>query len=289
MTDSVSDDEARVDLHLHTDASDGTATLDERVEQAAERGLRAIAVTDHDTVHPGLEDRIGDSEGVELVTGVEVRADLFDTKIEVLGYFVDPDDPELSSLLATARDHRHERNREMMARVRDATDLDVTLDSLEREADGALGRPHVAEALVERGVVDSIGAAFDRYLGADGSCFVPMERVPFDEVIAAIHAADGLASLAHPGRIRTERIDEMVDRLVDAGLDGIEVWYPYGERSDDYADVGVEDAAALAETHGLLTTGGSDCHGPGSGKYRIGEVGVPAAVYDEMKRRADVV
>ena len=280
-------DDGVADLHLHTTASDGTSTVDERVEQARDRGLDAIAVTDHDRIPDELGGRLERRGDVELVTGVEVRADCLDTKVEVLGYFVDPESRDLEEVLSTARRYRRERNREMVERLAEATGLDLEYDVLVASVEGGLGRPHLAERLVEAGVVDSVGAAFDEYLGRDGYAYVPMERVGHERVLSAIEAADGVASLAHPGRIRSERVPEMVERLAEAGLDGIEVRYPYGESGPDaYADIGVEEAAELAAEHDLLETGGSDCHGPGSGKFRIGEVRVTAEDYRALRAAA---
>jgi predicted metal-dependent phosphoesterase TrpH len=110
-----------------------------------------------------------------------------------------------------------------------------------------------------------------------------MERAPYDEVIEAVHEAGGITSLAHPGRIRSDRVPEMVEELVDEGLEALEAWYPYGEiRSEDYANIGVKEAETLAEEHSLLKTGGSDCHGPGSGKFRIGGVQVSRNNYRNL-------
>lgn len=280
-------DEGVADLHLHTTASDGTSTVAERLDQARDRGLDAIAITDHDRISDELEGRVERRDGVELVTGVEVRADCLDAKVEVLGYFVDPSSRALGEVLSTARRYRRERNREMVERLAAETGLDLDYDALAASVDGGLGRPHLAERLVEAGAVDGVGAAFDEYLGSDGRAYVPMERVDHERVISAIGAADGVASLAHPGRIRSDEVPAMVDRLVDAGLDGIEVRYPYGESEPDaYADVGVEAASRLAAEHDLLETGGSDCHGPGSGKFRIGDVRVTAEVYDALRAAA---
>lgn len=277
------------DLHTHTTASDGTSTVEERVEQARERGLEAIAVTDHDRIAEEFEGRVERRGDVELVTGVEVRADCLDTKVEVLGYFVDPSSPELEAVLSTARRYRRERNREMVGRLAVATGLDLDYETLAASVDGGLGRPHLADRLVEAGVVDSIGEAFDEYLGTDGEVYVPMERVGHERVLEAVHEAGGVASLAHPGRIRSKRVPEIIERLVDAGLDGIEVRYPYDDSGPDaYADVGVEAAAELAAEHDLLETGGSDCHGPGSGKFRIGEVRLPAEDYGALRATASV-
>lgn len=282
-------DERVADLHVHTTASDGTVDSSERVSQAAERGLDAVAITDHDVIADPVTEPATIRDGVEVVAGVEVRADLFDTKVEVLGYYVDPTDPDLRAMLERARGFRRQRNRELVERLSAATGLELSYEELSESVEGNLGRPHLAERLLEEGIVDGIGEAFDEYLAEGGAAFVPMERLPVEEVVATIQDAGGVASLAHPGRIRTdaETVDRMVEELAAVGIDGIETWYPYGEdRDDDYADVGVEDALALADRHGLIPTGGSDCHGPGSGKFRIGDVGVPADALDRVRARS---
>ena len=276
------------DLHMHTVASDGTCSVAERGQQARARGLDAIAITDHDSVSTEIEDRRTVDDGLELIAGVEVRADVQETKVELLGYFIDPDDERLADVLAEVREYRRDRNRRIIERLHETTSLDRSYEDVRGEADGILGRPHIANVLIEGGIVDSIGAAFDEHLANDGTAFVPMERVPAPEVIDAIQGAGGVISLAHPGRIRAERIDGIVDELVKAGLDAIEVQYPYDAApTQGYADVSVEDAAALAEEHGLLQTGGSDCHGPDSGKFRIGEVRVSKPQLDGVRERAD--
>lgn len=277
------------DLHLHTTASDGTNDVAERVQQATDRGLETIAVTDHDVIGDGVQTPTTTSNGVEVVAGVEVRADLLDTKIEILGYYVDPEAETLDETLRRTRRFRTERNRELVERLAGATGLDLDYMSLAGDVDGNLGRPHLAERLLEAGVVDSIGEAFDRYLGSDGEAYVPMQRLSYTEVIDAVHGAGGAASLAHPGRIRSDRVPEMLDRLVDAGLDGIEVWYPYGEAGPDvYADVGVAEATSYAEEYDLIPTGGSDCHGEGSGKFRIGTVRSPPETVGRLRAAAAV-
>lgn len=275
------------DLHLHTPASDGTDDVSTRLEQAAERGLAAIAITDHDVIGDDLDRRVTTRGGIELITGLEVRADLFDTKIELLGYYVDPDNTQLESVLGTARQYRRERNRTMIERLNDVTGASLAYDTLRQEADDNLGRPHLAERLVQAGVVDSIGEAFDSYVGSDGDAYVPMERLPYTQVIDAIHTAGGVASLAHPGRIRSRRVPEMVEQLVEAGLDGLEVWYPYDETGPAaYADIGVSEAMELADRHGVVPTGGSDCHGAESDKFRIGSVRAPEDSIKSLRRAA---
>jgi predicted metal-dependent phosphoesterase TrpH len=191
-------------------------------------------------------------------------------------------------MLEEVRGYREKRNMEMVSKLADVTGLGVTYESLEDSVDGSLGRPHLADILIEEGFVDSVSEAFDEYLAEGGDVYVPMERAPYDEVIDAVHEAGGVASLAHPGRIRSDEVPEMVEELSENGLDAIEVWYPYGEiRSEEYAEIGVDDASRIAEEHGLLKTGGSDCHGPGSGKFRIGEIRVSKDGFSELGELRD--
>lgn len=276
------------DLHLHTMASDGTCSVGDRVAQAEDREFRAISITDHDVIASELETRVTFDSGVEVITGVEVRGEVDGTKVELLGYYVDPTNHELQALLERVRSNRRQRNREMLRSLRTRSTFEGTYEELSAETEGMLGRPHMAQALVEAGVVETIGRAFDRYLGPEGSAYVPMEKVPAPEVIDAIHRAGGVASLAHPGRIRTSEISTIVERLSESGLDGIEVWYPYGDAPDEGdADITVSEAAAIAEEYDLCKTGGSDCHGPDSGKFRFGSIEVPGTALDAIRARAN--
>jgi predicted metal-dependent phosphoesterase TrpH len=280
--------EGIADLHMHTVASDGTCSVAERSQQARECGLDAIAITDHDSVSAEISNRQTVNNGINLIAGVEVRADVQGTKIELLGYYIDPDDERLDSMLTEIRDYRRDRNQRILSRLRETTSFDRPYEDIREEADGILGRPHIARILVEEGIVNSIDSAFDEYLANNKTAFIPMKRVPAHEVIDAIKHAGGVVSLAHPGRVRTESIGDIIDELVEVGLDGIEVQYPYDEApTEGYAGVSVEDAAALAEKHGLLQTGGSDCHGPDSGKFRIGEVRVSGEQIKSLRNCAD--
>ena len=267
---------------MHTTASDGTSTIEERIEQASDRGLEAIAITDHDCIPDALEEPMENEKGLKVITGVEIKADIFGKKIEILGYYIDPDDENLSGLLEEVRRYRKERNRELVENFVEVTGIDTSYREMNERAEGQLGRPHFARLLVEEELVDSVSEAFDEYLGEDDDIYVPTERVEYTQVIDAVHSAGGVASLAHPGRIDSDSVPEMVKELSENGLDGIEVWYPYGKVSRGYeSGVGVEEASELAQRHDLLRTGGSDCHGEGSDKYRIGEVRVPE---EDLKR-----
>lgn len=279
------------DLHTHTTASDGTCNVDARIDQAVERGLRAVAITDHDRISTELDTQYRNEQGVELITGVEVRAGVMGIKIEILGYYVDPSDGTLQELLEEVRGYREQRNRQIIDKLNDIPDINTSYSELSDAVEGSLGRPHMANLLVDENVVNSVGVAFERYLGRGGEAYVEMEKASCARVIDAIHAAGGVASLAHPGRIRlnTAKIPELVDRLIGSGLDGIEVWYPYEIGSDEgYADIDPGHALELAEENDLIPTGGSDCHGPNSGKFRIGKVRAPATTVRELRAAAAV-
>lgn len=277
------------DLHTHTTASDGTITVDQRIDSAREMRLEAIAITDHDIISANLNTPSEDRNGVEVITGVEVRADLFDTKIEILGYFVNPEDAALQSMLNQVQEFRQQRNEKLVENLDDTTDLALSYEDVSSSVDRIFGRPHLAELLVEEGIVNSVGEAFSEYLAEGGAAFVPMQRLPAEEVVSTLHEAGGATVLAHPGRIRTDEstVETMVETLTRFGLAGIETWYPYDiGRGSSYASVSVDDAFALAEQFDLVPTGGSDCHGPDSGKYRMGEVRVSSEYLEKIRRKA---
>jgi len=278
--------EGVADLHMHTTASDGTITVDRRINLAADRGLNAIAITDHDVVSEMLSVPSSTIDGVEVIAGVEVRATTLDTKIELLGYFINPTDEGLISMLEQVRGFRRKRNKQLLENVERETGLNISYEELRRSVDGTVGRPHIADRLVTAGVVTSVQAAFDEYLADDGDVFVPMKRLPASQIIETIHAAGGVASLAHPGRIRADisTVESIVASLTVDGLDGIEAWYPYADqRSSAYAEIDISDALVLADQFDLIPTGGSDCHGPGSGKFRQGEVRVGNELLETLR------
>lgn len=276
------------DLHVHTTASDGTSSVAERVAQARDRDLDVVGITDHDTISDDLTEPVSRRDGVEVITGVEVRADVAGTKIEILGYFVSPDSDQLRDVLARARRFRHERNAEMVDQLNTVTELDLDYDEIRATAGDSVGRPHFAAALVEAGLVASINEAFEQYLAPDCPAYVPMERQEYTTVIDAVHTAGGVASLAHPGRIHSDRVPEIVEELAGNGLDAIEVVYPYDRTGPDRQnEIGVAEARDLARTHDLLETGGSDCHGPESGKFRLGEYRVSSDDLAALRAAAD--
>ncbi len=279
----------KADLHMHTTASDGTDFIAERLEQADEKNLDGIAITDHDTMSDDLEQRSTVTEnGVELIAGAEVKCEVDDIGIEILGYFLDPNDEEMHRMFSRLEDFRQARMEEMVYRLNGDLNAEIDYSDVKQFADGPVARPHLANALVEKGVVDNPNQAFNWYIGDDCPYYVETEKLDAKEVISKIHANGGVTSLAHPGRDLTEEnADEIIDELVDKGLDAIEVPYTYKHKIDQGYDInfGVEHARELAEDHDLLVTGGSDCHGSNSDKYNIGRI---ALRYDHVEELRDL-
>lgn len=245
----------RADLHTHTTASDGTCEPAENVRLAKEQGLDAIAITDHDTV-AGIAEAIEAAArlGIEVIPGVEVSSVARGQDIHVLGYFVPYADAAFQEKLVGLRETRHERNKLLIARLQELG-IDISLENVYRRKQGTdknIGRPHIAEELIELGVVSSIEEAFANYLGKEGAAYVNPPRITPQQAISLIKEAGGVAVLAHPGLYDD---DELVQELIAYGLDGIEVYHP--DNSPDQR----KNYQMWAEQHGLVVTGGSDFHG----------------------------
>ncbi|NRS47527.1 PHP domain-containing protein [Brevibacillus sp. HB2.2] len=247
--------ELMADLHTHTKASDGTCEPAENVRLAKEAGLAALAITDHDTV-AGIPEAMEAARalGVEIIPGVEVSSVGKGQDIHVLGYFVPYEDPAFEERLFRLRETRHERNQLLIARLQELG-IDISLEKVYRRKQGTdknIGRPHIAEELMELGVVSTIAEAFDKYLGKEGAAYVNPPRIPPQEAITLIKEAGGVAVLAHPGLYDD---DELVQELIVFGLDGIEVNHP------DNDEVQKMRYSKWAAQYGLVVTGGSDFHG----------------------------
>ncbi len=254
MTESL-----RIDLHLHSTASDGTVSPAEVVAHAHAGGLTHIALTDHDTA-AGVEEarREGEALGVVVIPGIEVSATWEEGEVHLLGYGIDPTHPEIVSHGRRAGTVRENRMAGMVARLQ-AQGIPITLEAVEVQAGPereSLARPHLARALVAAGVVEHTWEAFDRLIGDEHPAFVPTDLVSLEEGLELIHAAGGISSWAHPPEAL---LDTLLPRMRRAGLMGLEVHRPRTPR---------ERAGRLlrrARSVGLLPTGGSDWHGPEGG------------------------
>jgi predicted metal-dependent phosphoesterase TrpH len=262
------------DLHLHTTASDGTVTVDEQARRAKAAALSCIAITDHDAISDSITERVATIRGVELIAGVEIKADFDGVTGELLGYFVDPRFDELRSLLARMETARVDRMKEMLRRCREELKIEIGLDDVRTVADGNLGRPHLARVLVNMGVVPDLSEAFNRLLKRGASCYAPIEKDDFREVVGIVHRAGGVASLAHPCLMRIDDWDGFLDELLAAGVDALETFYPYDPASRSLT-IEPRLLQTMAEKRGFLLTGGSDDHGPDSTKESIGTIRLP--------------
>lgn len=270
-------------MHLHTRWSDGTQTLSELLARVKAEGLSAVAITDHDTIGPDLHSPVEFREGIEVITGVEVKAEILGERGEILGYFVDPGHPAMQALFAWMAQAREERMKAMVERCREVLGIPLTYEEVRAKAQGSVGRPHLAALLVEQGVVPSLDEAFLRYLGDDGICYVPLPRPTSAQVIEAIRAGKGVAVLAHPGFYGFSQWREVLQTLKEQGLAGVEVFYPYEIRPDKPLNPWLWEIPGLVAELGLVATGGSDDHGPGSVKESLGMIRIPYAVVEELR------
>ncbi|MFG2878462.1 PHP domain-containing protein [Streptomyces sp. NPDC048337] len=272
----------RIDLHTHSTASDGTDTPAELVRNAAAAGLDVIALTDHDTVGGYAEAIAALPAGLTLVTGAELSCRLDGVSMHMLAYLFDPEESELARERELVRDDRTPRARTMVGKLQ-ALGVDVTWEQVARIAgDGSVGRPHIATALVELGVVPTVSDAFTPdWLADGGRAYAEKHELdPFD-AIRLVKAAGGVTVFAHPLAVkRGECVPEAaIAELAAAGLDGIEV---------DHMDHDTDTRARLrgmAADLGLLTTGSSDYHGSRK-TCRLGEYTTDPEIYGEITRRA---
>lgn len=268
----------RVELHAHTNASDGQHTPAELVAMARALGLDLLAITDHDTMAGIAPARLAAAGMLTILPGIELSAEDAGGDVHMLGYGLDPGDSALQTALAGFRARRDLRAREMVERL-EALGVPVAWKRVdELAAGGSIGRPHIARAMVEAGTVESVREAFDRYLHNGGPAYVARQRITPEAAMGLIQRAGGAAVLAHPGVLDDWR--GMIERLVPAGLDGIEVAHPINN-----ADLRLE-LRGLAARYGLIMTGGSDFHGRAVSEAALGSVTPPAGAVEAIYARA---
>lgn len=242
----------RIDLHTHTTASDGLLSPEALVELARKSGATILAVADHDSTDAvDAAMAAGRKLGVEVIPAVEINTDVDAAEVHVLGYFVDHQQEWFAAFLRRLRGGRVNRAERMVEKL-NALGLRIDIRRVKALAAGAVGRPHVARALVEAGAVRSTEEAFEKYIGRNGPAYVERMKVTPEEAVQVILRAGGIPVLAHPGwGVK----DDMIPPLVDAGLEGLEVYYP------DHTPAMVQRYLDLAQRHRLLVTGGTDFHG----------------------------
>ncbi|WP_406440280.1 PHP domain-containing protein [Streptomyces sp. NBC_00631] len=272
----------RIDLHCHSTASDGTDTPAELVRNAAAAGLDVVALTDHDTTRGYAEAIAARPEGLTLVTGAELSCRVDGVSMHMLAYLFDPEEPALLAERELVRDDRVPRAQGMIAKL-NALGVPVTWEQVKRIAgDGSVGRPHVASALVELGVVPTVSDAFtEEWLADGGRAFVEKHETDPFEAIRLVKGAGGVCVFAHPGAAKRGRTvpEAAIAEMAAAGLDGIEV-----EHMDHDEDTRAR-LRGLAGELGLLVTGSSDYHGSRK-TVTLGEYTTDPEVYGEITRRA---
>jgi len=281
---------AKIDLHIHSTASDGTLSPEEILTTAQDLGLAAIAITDHDTIEGCKEAlQIGIPSSIRFLTGVEISASSpstfqFSNSLHILGYGVRLDNPALNSTLDRLQGARQNRNPQIIKRL-NSLGFGISLDQVKDEmgAKGQLGRPHIARLMVKMGFARSIDDVFDNYLGKGKPAYVDKYRVDCAEAIETIISAGGIPVLAHPFLLQAKNdkeLESLITELTAMGLKGIEVYYPLHPKSQTQYYI------KLAKHYGLLMTGGTDFHGSlkpnikmGSGE---GDFYVSYELYDKL-------
>jgi predicted metal-dependent phosphoesterase TrpH len=275
--------ESIVDLHTHSTASDGSFTPKELVRLARDIGLSAVAITDHDTID-GIDEALeeGRLSGIEVVPGLEISVD-FETEMHILGYFFGNNYLNMAPVLKELKEHRERRNPKIINRLKELG-FDISLEEIEKKAGSKIiSRPHIARALLEKGYVESINEAFEKYLARGRPAYFRKEKLLPEEAIKEIRRAGGLPVLAHPIYLGMDfgQLDLLLLKLKSYGLIGIEAYY---------SDNTVEDTVRcieLAEKHGLVATGGSDFHGRFKPDIRLGtgrgQLKVPYEALQQMK------
>ena len=274
-----------IDLHTHSTASDGKLSPAELMRHAQAVGIDVIALTDHDTLS-GLEEASGEAAriGVELIPGVEISAENDPGTLHMLGYFVDPSDAELVETLSWLRGGRDDRNHIILSKLAELG-CPLEWDEVASFAGGeSMGRPHIANAMVNRGYVSSFNDAFDRYLGKGAAAYTDRDKMTPEIAIKCIRSAGGLPVLAHPQTLSLsdDELSDLLSRLTSMGLAGVEVYY-YSHSEEETALY-----SSLARKYGLIVTGGSDFHGPGMIETRLGvgrgNMKIPKSIADDLKQ-----
>ena len=272
-----------IDLHSHTNASDGTCSPAELIAEAARAGVGTLGITDHDTLagyDAALE--LARAAGIELVCGIELSTKLHGRSVHLLGYFLEPGSMDgFRDWVIGQQASRRERNGRLAARLRELG-MDITLEEAEARGRGMTGRPHFAQIMVEKGYVTNLRQAFDLYLDESAKGYVYRQEPSFAEGVEHIRRSGGIASLAHPVRVHGD-VPSLMPELCRAGLAAIEAYHSDHDRQDTelYLD--------LARRYGLLVTGGSDFHGEVKPEVHLGtgcagNLRIPPDLMEQLQR-----
>jgi predicted metal-dependent phosphoesterase TrpH len=269
------------DFHTHSTASDGRLTPTELVDLVASQGVQYHALTDHDSTEGVAEARTaaGNHPGYHLIPGVEFGTDIEGAEIHMLGLFLSPDDPELQSILKELRDGRLDRGEGIVKKLREQGKMIEWSRVQEIAGDAAVGRPHIAQALVEAGYVKKVADAFDTLIGRNGTAYVERRKMTPAEAVEFIIKRGGLACWAHPADmgITNEQVEPILKGLKEAGMQAMEVFYK------DYSPATIEFLRGLTKKYELLPLGGSDYHGIFGNEERLpGDIPLPDSSVERL-------
>src|SRR5260370_1507672 len=271
-----------IDLHTHSTASDGIYSPTDLLQHAHEAGLRVLALTDHDTTE-GLDEAFEAALhlAIDLVPGIEINTDVGKDEIHILGYYLEYQRPEFQAnlqVLRNARVHRGQR----MVELLNQQGVHITWERVRKIGQGAVGRAHVARALVEAGYAQSIGEAFDKYIGKGCPGYVPHYKLTPVGAIRLIRSANGLPVMAHPiGLLGLDELRKWLPELVAEGLVGLETYY------GPYTPEEVQQLHELPDQYTLIPTGATDFHGPGIHPTPLGGRFVPFEAVERLKAEAE--
>lgn len=266
------------DLHIHTNKSDSSFSPEEVIKYADKIGLSAIAITDHDSIDAiPLIQKYADQCNIEIIPGIELSSDINGDEVHILGYLIDYNNKLFQDKLKFLRDVRIKRAEQIVGKLRELH-VDISIEDVLRfSGEGAIGRMHIARALLNKKYVYSIADAFQKYIGKGRHAYVKKYKITPKEAIDLIIGLKGVPVLAHP-QIMNQ--DKLIPIMVDEGLQGIEAYH------SDHTKEGVKKYLEIAHKYNLLVTGGSDCHGIGKGKVLMGTVKIPYELVEKLKDKA---
>ncbi|MFC1478642.1 PHP domain-containing protein [Candidatus Margulisiibacteriota bacterium] len=280
---------AFIDLHIHSKCSDGTYSAADIVHLAKTKGLEAIAITDHDAVcgNP-MALAAGKELGITIIPGIEISVKYENYPMHILGYCIDSENPLLLDMIDRLQGSRNQRNPKIITKLQELG-FDITYEEVLANVCGKVaGRPHIAMTMVQKGMVASINEAFRKYLHDGGPAYVPKEIISPEEAFSVIKQAGGVSCLAHPWTLKynisQDELTKIVEEMVSAGLQGIEVYYgrgtAIGHRYSHKEQV--RFLLGLAKEYKLIVTGGSDFHGDNRPDIELGQANVPAELLKQF-------
>lgn len=270
-----------VDLHIHSTFSDGTSSIRELVEVAFQKGLKAIAITDHDCIDGfALARELGRGLGIEVIPAVELSSEIKGRDIHILGYFIDVNNPLLNEKLKEMKEARYFRAKQIVQNL-NRRGIDLRFDTVVKIAgEGAIGRPHIATAMLKEELIYSFRDAFDKYIGYSSPAYVEKKTLPPREVFDLIQGAGGIPVLAHPG---VTAVDELILEFKHLGLMGIEVYH------SEHSKAQQRHYLQFCKKNDLIYTGGSDFHSSTQTKAEIGIPLVPHYIVEMLKEKRETI